>query len=182
MRGLSRNLLLIAAGAAALFAADANWSQYLGAPEASQFSSLKQITKANVKQLEVAWTFPAGMGNYTFNPIVVDGVMYVLGKTSSTIVALDATTGRELWTHVQQGGGPTPRGFNFWQSKDKSDKRILYAAGGYLHAIDAKTGQTILSFGDNGQTDLKLGMEDRDLTNVRSVQSGNPGRIYDDIM
>src|SRR4051812_20573220 len=33
-----------------------NWSSYLGSGSSSQFSNLKQITKANVGQLQVAWT------------------------------------------------------------------------------------------------------------------------------
>src|ERR1700732_4275539 len=68
------------------------WRQYLGGADSSQYSSLKQINKTNVKQLEVAWTYPAGPGTLLFDPIVVDGVMYVLVNRNS-IVALDAGTG-----------------------------------------------------------------------------------------
>src|ERR1700704_6754808 len=74
------------------------WRQYLGGADSSQYSSLKQINKSNVTQLEVAWTYPTGdMRTYRFNPIVVDGVMYVLAKNLS-VVALDAATGKEIWT------------------------------------------------------------------------------------
>src|ERR1043166_5818136 len=65
------------------------WSQYLGGADSSQYSSLRQINKSNVKQLEVAWTYPTGMGTFTFDPIVIDGVMYVLSQ-GNAIVALDA--------------------------------------------------------------------------------------------
>ena len=54
------------------------WSSYLGTPDSAQYSALKQINKSNVKQLQVAWTFPAGDGTIRFDPVVVDGVMYVL--------------------------------------------------------------------------------------------------------
>jgi quinoprotein glucose dehydrogenase len=40
----------------------------------------RQINKSNVKQLEVAWTYPTGEGSYLFNPIVIDNVMYVQAK------------------------------------------------------------------------------------------------------
>ena len=56
----------------------ATWSEYLGGSDSAQYSSLKQINKSNVKQLEVAWTYPTGTGTFIFDPIVVDGVMYVL--------------------------------------------------------------------------------------------------------
>ena len=72
------------------------WRQYLGASDSSQYSSLDQINKSNVSKLEVAWTFPTGdTSSYRFNPIVVDGMMYVLARNIS-IVALDAATGREI--------------------------------------------------------------------------------------
>ncbi len=191
MRALASLCLL---SAAVLSAADERpfntGSGYLGGPDSSQYTSLKQVNKTTVKQLEVAWTFPTGMGTYTFNPIIANGVMYVIGKNASTIVALDAATGKEIWSHANTAPGrggnaapanPTPRGINYWESKDKSDRRLLFAAGGYLTALDAKTGEVIKTFGDNGLTDLKIGL-DRDLTNIRSAQSGNPGRIFDNLI
>ena len=70
----------------------ADWRQYLGGSDSSQYSSLKQINKANVARLEIAWAYPTGDDNqYLFNPIVIDGVIYVQAKNNS-LVALDATT------------------------------------------------------------------------------------------
>src|SRR3984885_1947197 len=80
----------------------ATWSQYLGGADSSQYSSLKQINKSNVRQLEVAWTYPTGPGTFVFNPIVVDGVMYALAQ-NNMLVALDAATGKEVWTHPNTG-------------------------------------------------------------------------------
>ena len=116
------------------------WDQYLGGADSSQFSSLAQIDKSNVGQLEVAWTYPTDE-NYLFNPLVVGGMMYVLAKGRS-IVALDAATGRELWTHANEGAVGT-RGMNYWRSPDGSEERLLYINAGHLTAIDAKTGETI---------------------------------------
>ncbi|HEY4363387.1 MAG TPA: pyrroloquinoline quinone-dependent dehydrogenase [Bryobacteraceae bacterium] len=181
---MRRFVLLFLLLCGALIAADERrfdtWTQYLGGPDSSQYTSLKQINRNTVKQLDVAWTYPVGnAGTYTFNPVVVDSTMYVLAKNNS-VVALDATTGKELWTHANIGPVPA-RGINYWESKDRKDRRLLYPVGGYLTALDATTGQTIDSFGDNGRTDLKIGI-DRDLTNVRSVQSGNPGHIFEDLI
>lgn len=75
-------------------AADASWPAYLGGPGSEQYSSLTQINKSNVKQLEVVWTYPSReKSNYLFNPLIVDGTMYVLAKNNS-IVVLDAVTGK----------------------------------------------------------------------------------------
>ncbi|MBV9768276.1 MAG: pyrroloquinoline quinone-dependent dehydrogenase [Bryobacterales bacterium] len=153
------------------------WSQYLDGADSSQYSSLKQINKSNVRQLEVAWTYPTGPGAYSFNPVVVDGVMYVLAH-NNTLVALDATTGKELWTHANTGAVGT-RGVSYWESKDRSDRRLFYINAGFLTAIDARTGKTIDSFGDNGRTDLRTGL-DRDPP--RPPQTNNPGRIFENII
>src|SRR5262245_22566254 len=75
------------------------WSDYGGAADAAQYSALHQINRSNVSKLEVAWRYPTGDNNkYFFNPLVVDGTMYVLAKNNS-IVALDAVTGKEIWSH-----------------------------------------------------------------------------------
>ena len=142
----------------------ATWSDYGGSADTMQYSALKQINKSNVKQLAVAWTYSTGDSRqYLFNPIVVDGTMYVQAKDNS-LVALDAATGRELWVHPFQGA-VTTRGINYWESKDRGDRRIFTINAGFLTAIDARTGKTVVSFGDNGRADLRTGL-DRDLTNV----------------
>ena len=75
------------------------WRDYGGGPDSSHFVALTQINKSNVSQLEVAWIYPTGDNrSYIFNPLVVDNVMYVLAGNSS-LVALDAATGKEIWIH-----------------------------------------------------------------------------------
>src|SRR5215475_9484141 len=126
------------------------WRAYLGGADSSQYSSLDQINKKNVAQLQVAWTYsPGDQRTYRFYPIVVDGVMYALGK-ANLIVALDAATGKEIWIHENQGA-VGDRGMNYWESADRKDRRLLYVNGGFLTAIDAATGKTIETFGDKGK-------------------------------
>ncbi|HUK33431.1 MAG TPA: PQQ-binding-like beta-propeller repeat protein, partial [Vicinamibacterales bacterium] len=156
------------------------WRQYLGSSDSSQYSSLDQINRKNVGQLQVAWTYSAGDARtYRFNPIVVDNVLFTLAK-SMAIVALDAATGKEIWTHENQGA-IGDRGMNYWESADRADRRLLYINGGFLTAIDAETGKTIETFGEKGKVDLRLGLN-RDITGVRPLQTGNPGRIYQNLI
>src|SRR5262249_2348813 len=131
MHLLSR-CLLVAATAGLLFGGRASgqrsgddnrgystWSSYLGTPDSAQYSALKQINSSNVQELEVAWTFPAGEGGiHRFGPHVINGVMYVL-TGSRSIVALDAATGKEIWTHRNEGR-VGDRGMSYWESADKS--------------------------------------------------------------
>ena len=150
------------------------WTAYGGGPHSSQFTALDQINKATVSQLQVAWTYPVN-GNITFNPLVVDNVMYVQG-TGNAIVAIDAATGKEIWTHPNQGAIGA-RGMNYWESADRSDRRLIYLNAGNITAIDARTGQAITSFGVNGKVDLRTALW-RDVRNP--LQTSNPGRIYKD--
>src|SRR5215218_11033973 len=91
------------------------WTAYGGGAHSSQYSALNQINKSNVSQLDVAWTFPV-TGTVIFNPLIVDGVMY-LTPQNNTIAALEAATGKEIWRKQQQGTAGA-RGMNYWESAD----------------------------------------------------------------
>ena len=93
-------------------------------------------------------------------------------------MALDAATGKEIWTHPNQGGIGA-RGLNYWESLDRSGRRLLYLNGGNLTAIDAQTGETIASFGTNGRVDLRNALW-RPARNP--LQTSKPGRIFENII
>ena len=156
------------------------WDAYLGGGESSQFSSLDQINRANVAKLTVAWTYPAGDGQpYRFNPLVANGVMYVLAQ-GNALVALDAATGKELWRRPNQGRVGS-RGMNYWQSKDGRDRRLLFINDGMLRAVSADTGEPIASFGKDGRVDLRVGLQG-DISAIRPLQTDNPGRIFENLL
>src|SRR6266699_2475028 len=156
------------------------WMDYGGGPDSSHFVAFDQINKSNVNQLEVAWTYPTGDGrSYLFNPIVVDNVMYVLARNSS-LVALDAATGKEIWIH-ENLPGLTTRGIAFWQSKDRNDRRLIFTINNFIEEIDARTGKSILTFGNNGLVDLREGLG-RDPKTMARIQPNTPGRIFEDLI
>jgi glucose dehydrogenase len=180
--------LALGAGLATLAAASAvsakqvesfdfvNWESNLSGGDSSQYSSLDQIDKSNVDQLEIAWTFPTGAGPAPhFNPVVMHGVMYFI-TPKADLVALNAATGEKLWEH-QFSGRAGSRGMNYWESADGKDKRLLFMLNGMLTAVNADNGEPIASFGDNGGVDIRVGL-DRDITKMRPLQTDNPGRIY----
>src|SRR3954464_5612210 len=163
--------------------AHTTWSDYLGAPDSAQYSALKQIDKSNVSQMEQAWFYPAGNNGFRFgfNPLVVDKMMYVLGKDNA-VVALDATTGREIWVHDNnKPRSVTHRGINYWESKDRSDRRLFYSTNNILHALDATTGKLIPSFGDHGDVDLREGLG-REPKTIRAIQPSTPGRVFENLL
>jgi len=160
-----------------------NWSAYGGTSDSAQYSSLRQINRSNVKDLKVAWTYPIpDQNHYFFNPIVVHDLMYVLARNNS-IVALNPATGKEVWTHATNPASHliTSRGINYWESADGSDRRLLFSQDNFLHAIDARTGKTIMSFGTLGKVDLRVGLG-RDPQGVVLVQSTTPGRVFENLL
>jgi len=175
-----KSLLFIAA--LALVAAQAqkpytSWSDYGGSADDAQYSALRQVNKANVGTLKLAWSFPVpgASGRFGFNPVVVDGTMYVLGPDNA-IVALDAASGKVVWTHPVDGR-PTDRGINYWQSKDGADRRLIFAANGFLQEINARTGVTINTFGNDGRVDLRA-----DEPRRQGNATGTPGRVFENLI
>ena len=145
-----------------------------------QVRTLTQITPANVSQLQLAWSYPTYDNvSYRFGPIVANDVAYVLARNNS-LVALDATTGKEIWIHAELQG-MAPRGINYWESPDGRDRRLIYQRNGFLEAIDARTGQSILTFGANGAVNLREGLG-RDPKTIGQVQSPNPGKIFENLI
>jgi quinoprotein glucose dehydrogenase len=173
---LVSSLLTISAAGAPV----TEWRDYGGTPDQSKYAVTPDITKKNVAKLAVSWIYPTSdQRAYQFNPLIVDGVMYVLAKDSS-LVAIDVATRKELWIHANLRG-ITNRGVNFWQSKDGKDRRLLFAMDDLLQAIDARTGKSIASFGKNGAVDLREGLG-RDPATVRRIASATPGRVFEDLL
>lgn len=169
----------------ALSAADphAAWRDYGGAADSAQYSSLTQVTRENVARLQVAWTYPIGENKRAlFNPLVVDDLMYVIGR-GNAILALAAATGREVWAYQPPADTVliTSRGINYWESADRTHRHLLFASNHALRAIDARTGKPITDFGTGGSVDLRQGL-DRDPRTIALVQSTTPGRVFGDLL
>ncbi len=79
------------------------------------------------------------------------------------------------------GGAAGARGLNYWESKDRSDRRIVLPVFNQLQEIDARSGKLIESFGDHGYVDLRAGLG-RDPQTVRQVQSRTPGRVFENLI
>jgi quinoprotein glucose dehydrogenase len=161
-----------------------DWGMYYGDDTRSHYSSLDQITKMNVSQLRVAWSYDTGdRGEFEANPIVVDGVLYIPTHTRK-VVALDAASGRQLWrfdsTRIRPGGETTrQRGVTYWA--DGADRRVYTTVGPYLYALNARTGEPVRSFGQNGSVHMGLAAQE-DRPSPPEVQANAPGVIYKDLI
>src|SRR5215471_4070694 len=153
-----------------------------GGPDNSHYTNLSRITKANVNELAVAWTYPSSdYVAYVWNPLIVDNVMYVLARNNS-LVALDAATGKEIWIHADLQG-IAPRGINYWESKDRKDRRLIFQRNSYLEEIDARTGKSILTFGTEGIVNLRDGLRRFPRGSpFGRIQSNNPGKVFENLI
>ena len=165
------------------------WRAHGGDPGHTQHSPLAQITPANVARLRVAWTYHTGdaraddRSQIQCNPVVVDGVLYATSAGLKAF-ALDAATGRELWRFDPFAAGAEEsalgvnRGVVVWG--DGAERRVLYSAGQYLFALDARTGKLVPGFGKGGRVDLREGLG-RDPAGL-FVLSTTPGAVYRDLL
>ena len=154
-----------------------DWPVYQGSDAKTHYTTLAQITPANVSRLEVAWTYDtkdAFEGSeMQSNPVVVDGVLYAMSPKQRAF-ALDAATGQELWSFDPTGGkftGPRIR----YRGVVVHDGRFYFNYRYRLFSLDAKTGQPIPGWGnDSGWVDLREGLGRP--TQGLSVSASTPGR------
>jgi len=124
-------------------------------------SVLSQINRENVAKLKVAWVFHTGdisdgadgrkRSGFETTPILVDGRLY-LTTPFNRVIALDPTTGKQLWSHdpnidqsLDYGDGLINRGVATWldpsASRDRACKHRIFEAtlDARLIALDAMT-------------------------------------------
>ncbi len=163
-----------------------DWAVTGGEPTNQRYSSLTEISRANVKKLTVAWTYhtgdaPAGHSEMQATPIVIGGVMYTTTPALS-VVALRADSGTLRWSFDPFAGRSRDlhanRGVVFW--REGTEQRVLFTAGRRLYALYAASGRPILTFGDSGWVDLGAGLG-RDI-GTASVIATSPGVIYRDVL
>ena len=177
-----RRFCLVLAFATALvspsLAAGGDWPLY-GGEGGRRYSTLTEITRANVAGLREAWRFDmAEAGDPQTHPLAIRGVIYGYTPALDTI-ALDGATGRLLWRFHSgvKAGGPQ-RGLSWWSRGH--ERRLFAAAGSYLYALDPASGRPIPGFGTGGRIDLREGLG-RDPATI-SVALTTPGTIWRDMI
>src|SRR4051812_45698679 len=120
-----------------------------------RYSPLAQVTRDNVAQLQVAWTYDSGDAfkgsEMQSNPIVADGVLYATTPTLK-VVAVDAATGRELWKFDPSGGAPSGARFRHRGVVVHGDRGFVTYPH-WLYAPNAPRGQRGSSLGGDGRRD-----------------------------
>jgi len=159
-----------------------DWPVYHGNDDHTHYTTLNQITPANIGKLRVAWTyathdeFPGS--EMQSNPIVIDGVLYAT-TPKMQVFALEAATGKQLWRFDPINGAPTIGRFRHRGVVVTGD-RVIFNYRNRLYALDRKTGLPIRSFGDSGWVDLRVGL-DRAVEGL-SVSASTPGVVFEDML
>src|ERR1700691_5726304 len=122
-----------------LFAQEIDWPYAHGNVYGQRYTSIDQITLANVSQLKAAWVFNTGTNaggqDIEENPIEVNGVVYFPDGLSN-VLSVNAATGKQVWKYTP---APPVMGAN---------RGVAYGMGlifqarrdGQLLALNAKTG------------------------------------------
>ncbi len=168
------------------------WPTFGGDLASTKFSKLTDIDPSNVARLAKAWEWSTGEtpnaefrtrpGNFQATPLMLGDTLF-LSTSYNRVVALDATTGRELWEYdpkaytagqPSNGTGFVHRGVATWT--DGRQRRIFINSRWNLIAIDASTGKAIRSFGDTGVVDLtgRLDRNGKKVNKLHYTETSSP--------
>ncbi|MDH5235806.1 MAG: amidohydrolase family protein, partial [Gemmatimonadota bacterium] len=157
----------------------ADWPTYGGDAGGLKYSPLADVDRATVHLLRPAFTWeakeqpitasagqkPARPGLFQATPLAI-GDTLLFPTPYNRVIALDAATGREIWSYDPQvwktygqpsnGTGFVHRGVATWT--DGRSRRVFLNSRWRLIALDAATGRPIPGFGTAGEVDLTAGL------------------------
>ncbi|MFZ0735271.1 MAG: PQQ-binding-like beta-propeller repeat protein [Candidatus Sulfotelmatobacter sp.] len=163
----------------------ANWTSYNGDYSGRRYSTLNEITTANVSQLRAAWVFhPGNSQRLEVTPVVVRGIMYI--TSANDVFALDAGTGRDVWHYqrpvssglLDDAAAHKNRGVAVWQ-----DSVYVETDDAHLLRLDARSGGLIwdVEYAEKskhyGATSAPLAVKDEIIVGSSGGDSGVRGFV-----
>jgi alcohol dehydrogenase (cytochrome c) len=159
-----------------------NWLMYGGDYRSHHYSRLKEITTDNVHRLRARWIYQMHRPKVESTPIVVDGIMY-LTRPPSDVIAIDAETGRALWSYEHRMAsrvytccGEVNRGLAILGST-----LFVTTLDAKLIALDAQSGRVLwmTAIADPGlnytATGAPLAIKDKVIVGVGGAEGGIRG-------
>lgn len=161
----------------------ADWPSYNGDYTGRRYSSLDQITPANVHGLRAQWVFHSRTSDsMEVTPVVVGGVMYV--TSANDALALDARTGRVLWHHarriseglIDDASAHHNRGVAVWHTRV-----FMETDNAHLLCLDARSGHLLwdVAYADTrlnyGATSAPLVVKDKVIVGTSGGDDGVRG-------
>ncbi|HYU78103.1 MAG TPA: pyrroloquinoline quinone-dependent dehydrogenase [Vicinamibacterales bacterium] len=173
------------------------WPAYAGDAASTHYSTLRQINRANVSTLAIAWTwepreaalkeFGTQPGTFQNTPLMIDDVLYV-STPYNRVVALDPKSGREIWRYDPEpfkegqppnGTGFVHRGVAAWRD-EAGNLRIFMNSRYRLISLDGRSGQPVAAFGNKGIVDLTKGLSWE--VNPRHYTNTSPPVVYKNLV
>ncbi len=138
-----------------------DWFRSHGNFFSTRFSNLKEISKNNVNQLQLAWTYESKVSSKIKKEIqanvIFDNRTLYIPDVNNKIVALNALNGEKIWEFKIKEGVVARRGLIIWPSKENNKKNIFFTDNRkYLYGISAENGKPLDKFGDKGK--VKVGL------------------------
>jgi quinoprotein glucose dehydrogenase len=173
---------------------EADWRQHRGDYASTNYSSLDQINKSNVKDLKIVWRWKTDNFGarpefyFKSTPIMANGVLYTTAGRSRSVAAINAETGETLWTYRHDEHDRLPyvprqnsgRGVAYWTAAQQRMDRVVYVTPGFqLISLEASTGHPISEFGSQGVVDLKKSLG---LSTEATIGSTSPPIIVNDVI
>jgi quinoprotein glucose dehydrogenase len=126
------------------------WPVYNGGPDGDHYSQLKQINRANVKQLKVAWSFDTGEkgGSGQSAGGGADALCVYADAEGGGAGCGDGRAEVEVRLRCCRGKQPA-RGMAYWT--DGKERRLFAGVMNFLYCLDARRpGKPVASFGEGG--------------------------------
>ena len=128
-----------------------------------RYSRLKQINRNTVKRLVPVWNLSLdNQWGEQAQPLVHNGVMYVTNARAT--VAIDVTTGKQIWRHTLEWLPETPRvvccGVSNKGAAIFDGKIFRTTLDAHVVALDAKTGKEVWKI-EGGRMEGRLFHDDR---------------------
>lgn len=125
-----------------------DWTAVGGSADEASYSRLDDLNTATVGKLGLAWSLDLpGEVTLEATPLEVDGVLYFSGG-GGNVYAVDAVSGKVLWTHDPQTWKVNPAKLHFTFAANRGlayeDGKVFTAAvDGRLIALEARTGKVL---------------------------------------
>lgn len=184
---------------------EAEWHAYGRTGFGQRYSPLDQITPENIRQLEVAWHYKTGdmrgqpgdpvETTFQVTPLNVGNRLF-LCTPHQNVIALDATSGEELWRFDPEIEGDmalqhlTCRGLSYQAEVDKTalegftdtcnSRLFMPTSDGRVIALNPENGKVCSAFGQGkGEIDLWNNMPNK---RVGGYYSTSPAVVTEDLL
>ena len=122
-----------------------DWKDWGGTGARMNYSSLNQITAANVAGLKPVWVWDSGKFGRTWQtrPLMIGGLLYFTDSQSGDIIAMEPESGKLVWRTkppVTVGAGVNRRALAYWAGDGAMKPRIVAIWGHVVYGFDLKTG------------------------------------------